>query len=97
MHIRAIKASQSSDQYYPDEQKQVHLEQAVILSCGMIILLMALLRLNDIQFPIVSPVRVTSWVREPETIFKDLQVPAVSPHVDCRQMSVSCSQGPCKT
>ncbi|KAI5448372.1 hypothetical protein KIW84_015697 [Lathyrus oleraceus] len=48
---------------------------------------------TDIQFPIVSPVRAASWVREPEIIFKDLQVPAVSPHVDCRQMSVSHQRG----
>ncbi|KAI5446710.1 hypothetical protein KIW84_014526 [Lathyrus oleraceus] len=49
---------------------------------------------TEIQFPFVSPVRAASWVREPGIDYQDLQVPAVSPHVDCRQMSVSNSQGP---
>ncbi|CAK8530321.1 unnamed protein product [Lathyrus sativus] len=48
---------------------------------------------TDIQFPIVSPVRGASWAREPEIIFKDLQLPAVSPHFDCGQMSVSHQRG----
>ncbi|GAU24076.1 hypothetical protein TSUD_388690, partial [Trifolium subterraneum] len=45
------------------------------------------------QFPIVSPTRVAPYLREHESVFKDLQAADVSPHFNSRKMSVCHQNG----
>ncbi|XP_045813558.1 probable ubiquitin-like-specific protease 2B isoform X3 [Trifolium pratense] len=47
----------------------------------------------DFHFPIVSPTRVVPYLREPDNVFKDLQVADVSPNFNSRKMLVCHQNG----